>query len=68
VLSGGNLIMSGSGGSAGGTFYVITATNVLTPLTNWVVLSTNSYDGSGNFSVTNPVNGGTPQRFYRIKQ
>ncbi len=68
VVSNGNIIMSGSGGSAGGTFYVITATNVLTPLTNWVVLSTNSYDGAGNFSVTNPVSPGTPQRFYRIRQ
>jgi len=68
VVSNGNIIMSGSGGSAGGTFYVITTTNVLTPLTNWVVLSTNSYDGAGNFSVTNPVSLGTPQRFYRIKQ
>jgi fibronectin-binding autotransporter adhesin len=68
VVSNGNIIMSGSGGSAGGTFYVITATNVLTPLTNWVVLSTNSYDGAGNFSVTNPVSLGTPQRFYRIRQ
>jgi hypothetical protein len=68
VVSGGNVIVSGSGGSAGGTFYVLTATNLLTPLTNWVVLSTNSYDSGGNFTVTNPVTVGTPERFYRIKQ
>jgi hypothetical protein len=68
AVSGGNIIMSGSGGSAGGTFYVITATNVVTPLTNWVVLSTNSYDSSGNFSVTNPISVGTPRRFFGIKQ
>jgi fibronectin-binding autotransporter adhesin len=68
VVSGGNIIVSGSGGSAGGTFYVLTTTNLLTPLTNWVVLSTNSYNNGGYFSVTNPVTVGTPARFYRTKQ
>jgi hypothetical protein len=68
VVSSGNIIVSGSGGSASGTFYVLTATNLLTPLTNWVVWSTNTYDSGGNFSVTNPVTAGTRQRYYRIKQ
>jgi hypothetical protein len=66
VESGANIIVSGSGGSTSGTFYVLTATNLLTA--NWVILSTNSYDSSGNFSVTNSVTVGTPARFYRIKQ
>ena len=68
VVIGSNIIVSGSGGSAGGTFYVLTTTNLLTPLTNWVIWSTNSYDGSGAFRVTNSVTGGAPGRFYRIKQ
>jgi hypothetical protein len=68
VVSSGNIIISGNGGNANGTFYVVTATNLLTPMANWVVLSTNSYDGSGNFSATNPYTAGTPRRFYRIKQ
>ena len=68
VVSGGNVILSGSGGSASGTFYVLTATNLLTPLTNWVVWSTNNYDSSGNFMVTNSVTAGTPQQFYQIKE
>ena len=65
VVSAGSIIASGSGGSASGTFYVFTTTNLLA---NWVVLSTNNYDGGGNFSVTNPITVGTPQRFYRIQQ
>ncbi len=68
TISGGKLVFNGSGGSASGTFYVTTATNLLTPLANWVILSTNSYDASGNFSVTNNVSPGTPRQFYRIKQ
>ncbi len=68
VLSGSNIIISGSGGSPSGTYFVLTATNLLTPLINWGVSSTNYYDSNGNFSVTNPVTVGTPQRFYRIQQ
>ena len=68
MVSGGNLIFGGNGGTPGGTYYVVTSTNLLTPLASWPVLSTNSYDGAGNFTVTNAVDPGTPQRFYRTKQ
>jgi hypothetical protein len=68
VVSGTNIIVSGSGGSANGTYYVLTTTNLTTPLANWTIWSTNSYDSNGNFIVTNPVTAGTPQRFYRIQQ
>jgi hypothetical protein len=67
VLSGGNLILSGTNGTAGGNYSVLTTTNVATPLTNWTALVTNSFNGSGAFSVTNPISGGTPQQFYLIK-
>jgi autotransporter-associated beta strand protein len=65
--SGGNLIFSGTGGSANGTYYVLTTTNLTNSLSNWTVVSTNSFDGSGNFSVTNAINPATPQRFYIIR-
>jgi hypothetical protein len=65
--SGGNLIFSGSNGTPGGTFHVLATTNLTTPLTNWVVLSTNSFNANGTFSVTNAVNPGTHQRFYVIE-
>jgi hypothetical protein len=68
AMSGSNIIISGSGGSAGGTFYVVTATNLLTPITNWAVLSTNTYDSNGNFAATNSITAGVPQQFYGIKQ
>lgn len=66
MQSGTNIFLSGSGGSANGTFYVLAATNLLT--SNWVVWSTNNYDSSGNFSLTNPITDGTPECFYRIQQ
>jgi autotransporter-associated beta strand protein len=67
-LSGTNFIFSGSGGSASGTYYVLTTTNVATPLTNWVPVMTNTYDTNGNFNVTNAIAPGVPKRFYRIAQ
>jgi hypothetical protein len=65
--SGGNLIFSGSGGTANGAYYVLTSTNLATPLTNWMVLSTNQFDASGNFSTTNPISPTVPKQFYLIK-
>ncbi|MEI9961027.1 MAG: hypothetical protein WDM76_07790 [Limisphaerales bacterium] len=67
-LSGGNLIFNGSGGTANGTYYVLTATNLATPLANWTPVQTNFYDASGNFNVTNAIVPGVPQLFYRINQ
>jgi hypothetical protein len=67
AISAGSLVFSGTNGTASGTFYVLTATNLAIPLTNWVILATNSFDASGNFSVTNTVNRGTPQQFYQIE-
>jgi len=66
-VSGGNLILSGTGGTTNGTFYVLTSTNVATPLANWTPLSTNMFDGSGNFNVTNAINPGNPRQFYLLK-
>jgi len=31
-------------------------------------LTTNQFDGTGGFSVTNPISIGTPELFYRIKR
>ncbi len=64
----GNLVLNGTGGAANGTYYVLTATNLATPLANWVPLVTNSFDASGDFDFTNAVNAGSHQEFYLIKQ
>jgi fibronectin-binding autotransporter adhesin len=66
-VSGGNLIFTGTGGTTNGTFYVLTSTNVATPLASWTPLSTNMFDGSGNFSVTNAIVPGVPHEFYLLK-
>jgi autotransporter-associated beta strand protein len=65
-ISGGNLIISGGNGSDSGSFYVLSSTNLATPLANWTRVSTNAFDGSGNFNITNAV-GGMPRAFYILQ-
>jgi hypothetical protein len=64
-LSGGNLSISGSGGTPNGTYTV--QTNASLTLPNWGAASTGTFDGSGNFSVSLPVSSNNPRLFYRIK-
>jgi len=49
------------------TFYVLTSTNISAPLANWIPVTTNMFDASGNFNVTNAVNSDSPQQFYLLK-
>jgi hypothetical protein len=65
--SGGNIVFSGSGGAAGGGYTVLTATNLLTALTNWTVLTTGTFDTGGGFSITNAISAGPAQRYYLLQ-
>ena len=67
TLSGGQLVLSGTGGTTNGTYYLLMAMNLTTPLTNWVPVATNTFDAFGNFIVTNAVNSANSQQFYLIK-
>jgi autotransporter-associated beta strand protein len=67
ILLGSNLVFSGTNGVAGGSFKVLTSTNVAAPLTGWTALATNTFDVNGVFHVTNTILPGTPQKFYRIQ-
>ncbi len=68
VASGGNLIFSGTGGTANGNYWVLTSTNLATPIGSWPTQATYTYDATGAFSVTNAISPGIPASFYRIKQ
>ena len=59
--------MSGTNGPASGNYYVLTATNVALPLTNWSRIATNQFNASGNFNLTNPIDPATLQKFYRLE-
>jgi autotransporter-associated beta strand protein len=64
--SGGNLIFSGTNGTAGGTYYVLESTNLALPVSEWTVLSTNLFGPGGAFSVTNPITP-TPGKYFILE-
>jgi autotransporter-associated beta strand protein len=67
LVSGGNVILSGSGGTPGADYVVLGATNVVMPPANWARLVTNQFDSNGNFAWTNPPAPGTPQQYSRLQ-
>lgn len=64
--SGGNVVLQGGGASAGGSFQILSTTDLTTPLTNWVSILTTNFDNGGNFNVPLPESPGVPQMFYLI--
>lgn len=65
--SGTDIVFSGTGGVANGGFSVVSFTNVSESMGTWTTVQTGSFDGSGNFSVTNSIASGEPQRFFRLR-
>lgn len=67
TFSGGTIIITGTNNNgAGGTYHVLTSTNVAAALSSWTVLTNGTFDGSGNFAFTNAV--GTNARQFYILQ
>jgi hypothetical protein len=68
-LVGGNVVINGTNGINGGTYYLLGSTNVGLPLNQWTALATNVVGASGgngnfNFTGTNAVISNHPQQFY----
>jgi autotransporter-associated beta strand protein len=63
---GGNLIWTGSGFPANGSYSILTSTNVAAPLAAWTTNSTGIFSGSGGFSNAIPL-GLDPHRFFLLK-
>lgn len=66
-LTGSGLVLSGSGGVANANYYLLGASNLMSPLAAWARLLTNQFDNNGNFNFTNPPNPDWPQGFYRLQ-
>jgi hypothetical protein len=66
VVSNGYLVVAGTGGAPGASYAWLTAANLQTPLSAWSTISTGTFDGSGNFSGSIPINHSEPQRYFRL--
>jgi hypothetical protein len=65
--SGTNVVFSGTGGPANGTYQVLSSTNIAAPVATWTVVEAKQFDASGNFSVTNAIAPSVPQNFYLLQ-
>ncbi|MGA4579268.1 autotransporter-associated beta strand repeat-containing protein [Limisphaera sp. VF-2] len=63
---GSELRLTGSGGSAGGTYRVWASTNVALPAAAWWPVRTNRFDATGAFQEVLPVEPGVSPLFYRL--
>ena len=64
-VGGGNITLSGSGGSPGGTYRILSSTDVTLPLAQWTEVGNGTFDGTGNFSSAIALPN-DPSRYYVI--
>jgi hypothetical protein len=67
TLVGTSLVLSGSGGTPGGTYYVLASTNITWPAAQWSRIATNQFDVGGGFSTTLPGDSTSPERYYLLQ-
>lgn len=66
-LTGADLIITGSGGTAGGAYYVLSSTNAAAPLAAWMPIITNVFGTDGLFIFSVAADTNTPQRFFMLQ-
>jgi autotransporter-associated beta strand protein len=66
-IGGNQIVFNGTNGNASAQFTILTSTNVANPLSTWVPVSTNNFNGTGSFTVTNTINPAAGSRFYTIR-
>lgn len=65
-LGDGAVVVRGTGGAAGYPYVVLSTTNPVLPLADWIPVATNACDGNGQFAFTNAISGDEPARFFTV--
>jgi len=66
VVSGGQVVLTGTNGEPGASYRVLTATNVSLPVGLWTPLATNTFQTDGTFGFTNAVSPGVAKEFFLL--
>jgi hypothetical protein len=66
-ISGGNLILTGAGGTPGGSYNWLTTTNLALPLKAWTTNTSGVFNGTGAFSNAIPINPSQPAGFFVLE-
>lgn len=64
-ISGSTVSISGTNGTSGQQFRLLSSTNLTLPMTNWTPIYTNTFTGNP-FSLTVPITSANAQQFYRV--
>jgi hypothetical protein len=69
VLSGTQLVLTGTNGLASETYYVLTSTNLALPFSQWTRVATSMLNANGDFTMTlpNAVDSAGSQQFYILQ-
>jgi uncharacterized repeat protein (TIGR03803 family) len=69
TASGTNLVINGSNGQSGQTYYLLMGTNLTEPFAQWIPVASNTPSSDGNFSITatNAVSPNAPKRFFILR-
>ena len=67
-IAGGSLVFSGTNGLAGRAYTIWSSTNLAAPPANWIQVGSGSFDGNGNFNITNMINASESARYYYLSQ
>jgi len=67
VVDGTNLVLTGINGPPGGTYRVLTNTNLAAPLASWARVATNQFDASGHFSLMLAASFDSACRFFKLQ-
>ena len=67
VHDGTNVLFSGNNGAPWGGYSVVSSTNVALPMASWGPVAFGAFDGSGQFSITIPIDPAIPRRFFRVR-
>jgi pectate lyase-like protein len=65
LLSVDAIILRGANGTTNGLFEILATTNLGLPVAQWISVSTNSFDATGHFDVTNPT--AATRQFYALR-
>ncbi len=67
INGGGQVVLSGTNNvGAGGSYHLLSSTNLLLPVSSWTPLGGGNFDANGNFSITNGSTTNS-QEFYILK-
>ena len=65
-VSGGNLILTGTG-TPGGSYTLLTSTDVAAPVSAWTTSATGVFNSAGVFSNAIPISASPPAHFFRLR-